>query len=686
MNSINLLDCTLRDGGYINDWNFGETAILNIISDMEASKVDILELGFLKNEPYICDRTVFNSMEQVKKLIGKKKRGLQYAVMCEVVNPLPLDLLDSADDDSADIIRVIVWKTKHDASGAVVDALEEGFQYCKGIVEKGYRLCVQPARVDQYTDDEFVQMVRKFAKLNPMAIYVVDSWGTQKEEELLHYMHLTDDNLPPEICLGYHGHNNMMQALGVAKEMIKQKLTRDIIIDASVYGIGRGAGNLNLEIIAKYLNEHQGKKYNILPMLHVYDKYIAEIYKQEAWGYSIPYYLTAKYNCNPAYARYFMNLPPSKMSEILISMTDDDKTIFKESTAKKYLADYHKKHTRLAIIIPTANRYQTIDHWLAQSVARLQYHDIDIIIYDSSDDDKTQTVTMNYQIEGFDNVIYKRYDGIYDGFSLDHKVMQAYCEFAAQYEYLWVCRDGLIIDADIVKEKVFPILEEGADFIVVNPEWHCEKKLGDQTYTDCRKFFYEQCMQMTVLGATIVKSDSIFKIINTIPLEDGRTYGLWQPIAFFEYIANRDFLAMSLEANVWNYNMSGAEKSHRKNQSMRQWCKEWYRLIKGLPTCYDPYKNEVLKIHMIDFYPFSAQELLKIRAENGLTFKAVRENRAQLIAICDTPMWVFNIISILPVSLARFLTKHFFEKFVAVIRAAYCIIRGIVPGEAEIER
>lgn len=344
MSNINLLDCTLRDGGYINDWAFGEREIPEMIQKLEEAQVDVLEIGFLKDEPYRTNRTVFRSMEQVKKLIAPKKPGLKYAVMCEVVNPLPLELLEPHDDDSADIIRVIVWKTKHDKDGNVVDALDEGFAYCKGIVEKGYKLCVQPARVDQYSDKEFVAMVRRFATLNPMAIYVVDSWGTQNPEQLLHYMHLADENMDKGIILGYHGHNNMMQALSAAQAMMKENFARDIMIDASVYGIGRGAGNLNLEIIAKYMNEFCDKQYDIAPMLDVYDRYIANIFRQEAWGYSTPYYLTAKYNCNPAYARFLRDLPSKQISEFLAGLTDEARIIFKESVAKQLLAQFLKKN------------------------------------------------------------------------------------------------------------------------------------------------------------------------------------------------------------------------------------------------------------------------------------------------------------------------------------------------------
>lgn len=340
MGEKKLLDCTLRDGGYVNDWNFGQQSIQGMLELLKRTGTEIIELGFLKDEPYHKDRTVFQSMEQVKKLIGKKKKGLQYAVMAEVVNPLPLSMLAPADPDSADMIRVIVWKTKHDKTGQVTDALREGYEYCKGIVDRGYRLCVQPARVEQYSDDEFRAMVRQFAALDPMAVYVVDSWGTQNAETLLHYMHLADSCMSEKTAIGYHGHNNLMQAPGVAQALLKEAFQRDILIDASVYGIGRGAGNLNLEIIAKYMNEYYGKSYKLEEMLMIYERYVKRIYRQEPWGYSPAYYITAKYGCNPGYAGYYQNekgMSVEHIEQIVRNMEPQDRVMFTKERAERYL-------------------------------------------------------------------------------------------------------------------------------------------------------------------------------------------------------------------------------------------------------------------------------------------------------------------------------------------------------------
>lgn len=346
MGKLSLLDCTLRDGGYINDWRFGEKAIQDMSELLAQIGVDILELGFIKNEPYQKDRTVFNNVDQIKPLIGKKKPGTQYAVMAEVVSPLPLDLLAPADPDGPDIIRVIVWKTRRTQDGQEVDNLQTGFDYCKGIVEKGYKLCVQPARVSQYSDEEFLRMLNLFSQLNPLAIYIVDSWGTMFADRLLHYLKLADENLPVDVAVGYHGHNNMMQAFATACAFAEASKTmkRDMIIDASVYGIGRGAGNLNLENFAMYLNKVFGRNYNLSPVFSIYDKYIQPIYLKEKWGFSLPFFISAKYDCNPNYASYFERrhkLQSQQIERIIASMQPSDRILFSNAKADAYVDTFY---------------------------------------------------------------------------------------------------------------------------------------------------------------------------------------------------------------------------------------------------------------------------------------------------------------------------------------------------------
>ncbi len=682
MGEIKLLDCTLRDGGYINDWRFGEEKIPEMIENLEKSKVDILEIGFLKNEPYQKDRTVFNSMEQVKTRIPEKKPGTEYAVMCEVVNPLPLEMLAPADADGADIIRVIVWKTKRNADGVEIDALQEGYEYCEGIVKKGYKLCVQPARVSQYSDDEFVSMVKRFSKLSPMAIYVVDSWGTENAERLLHYMHLADENMPEEIALGYHGHNNMMQALGVSQAMLKEGFQRDVMIDASVYGIGRGAGNLNLEIIAKYLNEEFVKDYNISPMLKVYSKNISEIYQKEKWGFSIPYFLTAQYNCNPAYAKNYADVPFDDISEILRNLSKEDRVIYHEKTAKQYL-DKQMQKKNIAVIMLVQNDGKAVDKWILNVVESFYKNKIDIFVYDMGDDRKTENYVKNYILDGYKNVFYKRIEITNSSINRIEIMRSIYRELSKEYSYLWMHDSEFLLNIDNIIGKIEKSTQKHADVIVVTPTWRERQGIEDATYRDVNKLFQDKCKQMCSLG-TVILSAHIAKKIAELPVRDDTVeVGIWQMEAIFRYIAEKNVVVDSYVGLQWSYNTATSAERYNSYDAIKIWCQQWYQCIRNLPEKYENIKNSVYKTEREDYHPFYVHALLEMRANGMLTVKKVNENREIIPIICNTSLNKFYLVARIPRNIAAFLTNSKNSKLVTCIKGIYYIICGFVPGEKE---
>ena len=341
---VKLLDCTLRDGGYVNNWFFGKDNIVEITRRLEETNVNIIEMGFLKDESYVEDRTVFNSVEQISNIIQEKKLGIEYAAMIDAMNPIPLDRIRNRDDNTVDIIRVMVWKSRHDENNNIVDCLKDGYKYCKQLVEKGYKLCIQPARVDQYSDEEFIKMIKLYQKLEPLAIYVVDSWGTLETEQVMHYVALAEKAMKPEIAIGYHGHNNMLQAYRTAVEFANYSTDRDLIIDASIYGIGRCAGNLNLEIIANYMNRYKYTNYLISPMISICEDFIKAIRNNNNWGYSIPYLITGKNNCHPNYANYLCferGMDSVTFEKLVNRLGDDDKVLFTKRLADQYANDIY---------------------------------------------------------------------------------------------------------------------------------------------------------------------------------------------------------------------------------------------------------------------------------------------------------------------------------------------------------
>lgn len=328
MSKIKVLDCTLRDGGYVNNWEFGRDHIHSVRQKLEQAGADIIELGFMRDEAYHADRAVYNSIDQLLPIIGKKQEGTIYSALIEMANYFPPELLAPRRDDGPDLMRYSFW----------MRCLDEAYEYCQGIVDKGYLLGVQPTRVEQYSDEQFAAMCRRFSKLNPFAIYIVDTFGLLTKEQLIRYARIADENVGEGIHVGYHAHNNMQQAFSNATTFIELGLEHDIVLDASVYGMGRGAGNLNFELIGNYINALEPDRFDISAMTDIWDETLKDIFDRLPWGYNLEYFLVAANQCNPNYASYFLsNHPGMKVSDlvkVLGEIQGDDKFLYKPELAE----------------------------------------------------------------------------------------------------------------------------------------------------------------------------------------------------------------------------------------------------------------------------------------------------------------------------------------------------------------
>lgn len=337
MRKIYLLDCTLRDGGYINDWRFGRETIKGFCKKIARTGIEILEVGFIKRDTYDPDQSLFPDVQSFTDMIQPKSENMMYVGMLDMSAPIPLDRLVPCDGSSLDGIRVIFKKEK----------IEEAYIYCKRIMELGYKLFVNFVGTDLYTDKEFIEGIQKFNTLHPFALSIVDSFGLIKRKHFLRLVYLADNNLAPGIILAYHAHNNLQQAFGNAEALVEMNLKRDLCIDACVFGMGRGAGNLNLELFAEYMNESYDTQYRIEPMLEIMDEYLNDIYKRKQWGYSLPLYLSASTGCHPNYAIYLAekdSLPVKAFNELLRSIPAEEKAKFSKDKAERYYRQYQENY------------------------------------------------------------------------------------------------------------------------------------------------------------------------------------------------------------------------------------------------------------------------------------------------------------------------------------------------------
>ncbi len=331
--NINILDCTLRDGGYVNNWNFSNEQIVDVLNSLDKTGLEIVECGYLNNKSgKEADSTLFRDIYTADALIKKANISLQKVVM---INFGDFDIVNLPPQYKVSIDGIRLAFHKKDLKNATETA--------KRIIELGYKLYFQPMVTKNYTDMEFLSLLEEASALRVYSFYVVDSFGSMTLEEFQKYMLLADENLDKDIVLGYHSHNNMQLAFSNAIGMCSLMTSRNIVIDASIYGIGRGAGNLNTELITDYINNTFLQKYDTLPLLEVIDKFLNSLMKKNPWGFSPAQYLSASFNCHPNYATYLINKNTNHIvgvKKILQMVDDDKKASFDEKYIEKLYIEY----------------------------------------------------------------------------------------------------------------------------------------------------------------------------------------------------------------------------------------------------------------------------------------------------------------------------------------------------------
>lgn len=336
MKILKVLDCTLRDGGYCNDWRFGKNNIKKIIEGLTESGINVIECGFLTNknihEPNI---TKFNRVEELTEFIPENHLGKIYALM---INYGEYNLEDISDYDgkSVDALRIAFHKKDR------IPALE----FCRGVQEKGYKCFIQAMVSLSYSDEEFLDLLKRVNEIKPYAFYIVDSFGTMKRKELIRLFYTVEHNLCDDIVIGWHSHNNLQLSYANAQTLADIHTRKAIIIDSSIHGMGRGAGNLNTELFVDYLNENFGTDYNLKPILNIVDEIISNFYERAHWGYSLSNYLSARHNAHPNYAKYFsekQTLTFENMDEIFEMIDENKRFVFNEKYAESLYLEYMSK-------------------------------------------------------------------------------------------------------------------------------------------------------------------------------------------------------------------------------------------------------------------------------------------------------------------------------------------------------
>lgn len=329
-----LLDCTLRDGGYINDWEFGHDNIVEIFERLVSSGMDFIEVGFIdERRSFDKNRTIMPDTAAVNRIFAGLDKGNAKVVGMIDYGTCSIERIQPCKDTVLDGIRVIF--KQHLA--------KEALAYCKQLKELGYLVFSQMVSATTYSDQALVEYSAMVNEVHPYANSIVDTYGLMDGDKVMHIFDVLDRHIDNDIMLGYHAHNNFQLGFANAARFLSSSVKRSILADGTLYAMGKSAGNAATELLMMYMNEKYGCCYDISQALEAIDNVIMDVYKRQYWGYNIKFYISSYTRCHPNYVSYFLNkktLSVRQIIEILEGLTFEKKLMYDAKYAEQKYLEY----------------------------------------------------------------------------------------------------------------------------------------------------------------------------------------------------------------------------------------------------------------------------------------------------------------------------------------------------------
>ena len=353
MKRIMIMDCTMRDGGWVNEFDFGTDGMRDILKTEEGAGIEFIELGYLdQNKGFYRDKTMYANYAALEEGFAgvRRSEGTTRLVMIDCGKFDAEKLPKHVPGDTAVIDGIRLCFHKKDT--------EKAISFGKKLLDRGFRLFVQPMVTSRYSDDDIKKLIETVQdELKGFeAFYIVDSFGVLHEKEICERLLLADAYLEQDIMLGLHTHNNLNLCMEDAKGACALAQTgesdrpardknmlhpdRRLILDATLDGLGKGPGNLVTEEIASYLNETFDNGYDLNRLNALSARLIKPLRNAFEWGYAPEYELSSRYAATPTYARIFCREYKRSLQELEVffkNMPENKKDSFDRKFAEEYL-------------------------------------------------------------------------------------------------------------------------------------------------------------------------------------------------------------------------------------------------------------------------------------------------------------------------------------------------------------
>jgi 4-hydroxy 2-oxovalerate aldolase len=282
---IKVLDCTIRDGGLINNHYFTDEFVREVYKALSKSGIDYMEMGYRSSRalfpPQDFGDWKYCDDKKISEIIDGIESDIKLCVMVDA-HRVKDQFFAPVDESPLDMVRVATY----------VKDMDKAIEMVNKTHDLGYETTVNVMAISKEIEPDLIEALKQLAKSPVDVVYVVDSYGALYCEQVEYLVKLFKQHLPGKE-VGIHCHNNQQLAFSNTIEGIIHNAN---YTDGSLFGIGRGPGNCCLELLVGFL---KNPKFKLTPILKVIQDYMLPMQKEIEWGYLIPYMITGMFNEHP---------------------------------------------------------------------------------------------------------------------------------------------------------------------------------------------------------------------------------------------------------------------------------------------------------------------------------------------------------------------------------------------------
>lgn len=305
---LKVLDCTIRDGGLMNNHKFSNEFVRGVHNALVASGIDYMEIG------YKADKKLFSAddygiwkmcdEDDLKAFFGDEDPGVKISVMADVGRTNHSDIVP-ADQSVIDLVRVACY----------IHQIPAALDMVRDAKEKGYETSVNLMAISTVPEFELNKGLELIGRCEAAdMLYLVDSFGSLYYEQIEDLMRRYRGAMQHGQQIGIHAHNNQQMAY---VNTVCSAINGATMLDSTIDGLGRGAGNCPTELLLGFL---RNPKFHQRPIIEAVEKLMIPLHEQIDWGYSIPYMITAQMNEHP---RSAIKMRESEDKNQLVSFYDE---------------------------------------------------------------------------------------------------------------------------------------------------------------------------------------------------------------------------------------------------------------------------------------------------------------------------------------------------------------------------